>query len=74
MKDVNVIEPAHELSQAKLELGSFTNRAKLARLQPSQFRAELSSSEFRATSYLNIPRERPKKPNFETRIGPIKIK
>ncbi|MFS7908809.1 hypothetical protein Hanom_Chr01g00087421 [Helianthus anomalus] len=47
MKDVNLIEPAHEPSQAKLELGSFTNRAELARLQPSQFRAELSSSEFR---------------------------
>ncbi|MFS7940494.1 hypothetical protein Hanom_Chr05g00465121 [Helianthus anomalus] len=30
MKDVNLIEPAHEPSQAKLELGSFTNR-----VQPS---------------------------------------
>ncbi|KAF5783829.1 hypothetical protein HanXRQr2_Chr11g0512371 [Helianthus annuus] len=27
MKDVNLIEPAHEPSQAKLELGLFTNRA-----------------------------------------------
>ncbi|MFS7943906.1 hypothetical protein Hanom_Chr06g00505741 [Helianthus anomalus] len=49
MKDVNLIEPAHEPSQAKLELGLFINRAELARLQPSQFRAELSSSFFRAS-------------------------
>ncbi|MFS7957537.1 hypothetical protein Hanom_Chr07g00667471 [Helianthus anomalus] len=31
-KDVNLIEPAHELSQAKLELGLFTNRAEPNRL------------------------------------------
>ncbi|MFS7894885.1 hypothetical protein Hanom_Chr00s002504g01701031 [Helianthus anomalus] len=49
MKDVNFIEPAHEPSQAKLELGSFTNRAELARLQPSQFRAELFFEFFRAS-------------------------
>ncbi|MFS8030128.1 hypothetical protein Hanom_Chr17g01530461 [Helianthus anomalus] len=49
MKDVNLIKPAHELSQAKLELGSFTNQAEPARLQPSQFRAKLSSSFFRAS-------------------------
>ncbi|KAJ0621381.1 hypothetical protein HanIR_Chr01g0007971 [Helianthus annuus] len=32
MKDVNLIEPAHEPSQAKLELGSFTNKAEPSRL------------------------------------------
>ncbi|MFS7975226.1 hypothetical protein Hanom_Chr10g00877921 [Helianthus anomalus] len=46
MKDVNLIEPAHEPSQAKLELGSFTNRAEpswlvynRANFEPSFFRA-----------------------------------
>ncbi|MFS7941095.1 hypothetical protein Hanom_Chr05g00472111 [Helianthus anomalus] len=49
MKDVNIIESAHEPSQAKLELGSFTNRAEPDRLQTSQFRAELFSNEFPTT-------------------------
>ncbi|MFS7950424.1 hypothetical protein Hanom_Chr07g00583021 [Helianthus anomalus] len=46
MKDVNLIEPAHEPSQAKLELGSFTNRAEpswlvynRANFEPSFFQA-----------------------------------
>ncbi|MFS7943032.1 hypothetical protein Hanom_Chr06g00495551 [Helianthus anomalus] len=30
MKDINFIEPAHEASQAKLELGSFINLAELS--------------------------------------------
>ncbi|MFS7944404.1 hypothetical protein Hanom_Chr06g00511761 [Helianthus anomalus] len=46
MKDVNLIEPAHEPSQTKLELGSFTKRAKpswlvykRANFEPSFLRA-----------------------------------
>ncbi|MFS8013406.1 hypothetical protein Hanom_Chr14g01332571 [Helianthus anomalus] len=46
MKDVNLIEPAHELSQTKLELGSFTNRVEpswlvnnRANFEPSFLRA-----------------------------------
>ncbi|MFS7941254.1 hypothetical protein Hanom_Chr05g00474031 [Helianthus anomalus] len=31
MKDVNLIEPAHEPSQTKLELDSFTNRPEPSR-------------------------------------------
>ena len=57
LKDVNLIEPDHEPSQAKLELGSFTNRAELARLQPSQFRAELFSNFFRANFERTASRE-----------------
>ncbi|MFS7901866.1 hypothetical protein Hanom_Chr01g00004611 [Helianthus anomalus] len=59
MKDVNLIEPAHEPSQTKLELGSFTNRTEpswlannRANFEPS---FELFSSELRATSFLNTP-------------------
>ncbi|MFS7960926.1 hypothetical protein Hanom_Chr08g00708751 [Helianthus anomalus] len=54
MKDVNLIEPAHEPSQAKLELGSFTNRAEpswfvynRANFEPNFLRSFLN--EFRAS-------------------------
>ncbi|KAJ0603240.1 hypothetical protein HanIR_Chr03g0148341 [Helianthus annuus] len=55
---------AREPSQAKLELGSFTNRAEpswlvynRAAFEPSSFRTffERVSSELRATSFLNTP-------------------
>ncbi|MFS7931281.1 hypothetical protein Hanom_Chr04g00354141 [Helianthus anomalus] len=64
MKDVNLIEPAHEPSQAKLELGSFTNRAEPSWLVYNRANFELSflraffeqvSSELRVTSFLNTP-------------------
>ncbi|MFS8008621.1 hypothetical protein Hanom_Chr14g01274931 [Helianthus anomalus] len=42
MKDVNLIELAHEPSQAKLELGSFTNRVKLSWLVYNQTNFESS--------------------------------
>ncbi|MFS7964585.1 hypothetical protein Hanom_Chr08g00752081 [Helianthus anomalus] len=42
MKDVNLIEPAHEPSQTKLELGSFTNRAKPSWLVNNRANFELS--------------------------------
>ncbi|MFS8021150.1 hypothetical protein Hanom_Chr16g01424071 [Helianthus anomalus] len=47
MKDVNLIEPAHEPSQAKLELGWFTYRA-----EPSWFvynRANFEPNFFRSS-------------------------
>ncbi|MFS7910272.1 hypothetical protein Hanom_Chr02g00104341 [Helianthus anomalus] len=64
MKDLNLIEPAHEPSQTKLKLGSFINRAEpswliysRANIEPSFLRVffERVSSELRATSFLNTP-------------------
>ncbi|MFS7985123.1 hypothetical protein Hanom_Chr11g00994781 [Helianthus anomalus] len=40
--DVNLIEPAHEPSQAKLELSSFTNRAEPSWLVYNRANFELS--------------------------------
>ncbi|MFS8016869.1 hypothetical protein Hanom_Chr15g01373571 [Helianthus anomalus] len=57
-------EPAHESSQAKLELASFTNRAEpswlvynRANFESSFLRAffQRVSRELRATSFLNTP-------------------
>ncbi|MFS7978139.1 hypothetical protein Hanom_Chr10g00912101 [Helianthus anomalus] len=64
MKDVNLIEAAHEPSQTKLKLGSFTNRADTswliynrANFEPSFFQTffERVSSDLRVTSFLNTP-------------------
>ncbi|KAJ0833790.1 hypothetical protein HanRHA438_Chr16g0736561 [Helianthus annuus] len=58
MKDVNLNEPAHEPSQAKLKLGSFTNRAEpswlvynRANFEPSFLRAFFQASFKRAASH-----------------------
>ncbi|KAJ0795297.1 hypothetical protein HanPI659440_Chr04g0148821 [Helianthus annuus] len=69
MKDVNLIEPAHEPSQAKLELGSFTTEP-----ISSQAFFERVSSELRVTSFLNAPtnyRVGPNSCNFCTRMALI---
>ncbi|MFS8003171.1 hypothetical protein Hanom_Chr13g01210751 [Helianthus anomalus] len=65
MKDINLIEPAHEPSQAKLELGSFTNRAepswliyRRANFEPSFLRAFFKriSRKLQATSFFITPK------------------
>ncbi|MFS7988713.1 hypothetical protein Hanom_Chr11g01038111 [Helianthus anomalus] len=44
MKDVNFIEPAHKSIQAKLELGSFTNRVEPSWLVYNQANFERAAS------------------------------